>query len=81
MEAEMIRQIPVGRMGERADIALACVYLSSAAASFVSGEPQLLPWLDVIVADRGVQERAHRSAHVPMCLRASIARDCKVLPS
>lgn len=37
MEAEVARTIPVGRMGERADIALACVYLASSAASFVSG--------------------------------------------
>jgi Enoyl-(Acyl carrier protein) reductase len=35
--AEIAKTIPVGRMGEREDIALACAYLSSSAGSFVSG--------------------------------------------
>lgn len=30
--------VPIGRMGQRSDIALACVYLASSAASYVSGE-------------------------------------------
>lgn len=34
--------IPMGRMGERSDIALTCVYLASSAASYVSGDPPLL---------------------------------------
>jgi 2,4-dienoyl-CoA reductase [(3E)-enoyl-CoA-producing], peroxisomal len=37
LAAEMATTIPVGRMGEREDIALACVYLSSSAGSFMSG--------------------------------------------
>jgi 2,4-dienoyl-CoA reductase [(3E)-enoyl-CoA-producing], peroxisomal len=35
---EVSKTIPVGRMGNKSDIALACVYLSSSAGSFVSGE-------------------------------------------
>lgn len=34
---EIAKTVPVGRMGERKDIALACVYLCSSAADFVSG--------------------------------------------
>lgn len=34
---EIARTVPVGRMGERSDVALACVYLSSRAADWVSG--------------------------------------------
>ena len=37
MEAEMNKTIPLGRMGERADIALASVFLCSSGASWVTG--------------------------------------------
>jgi hypothetical protein len=30
--------VPIGRMGQRRDIALSCVYLASSAAAYVSGE-------------------------------------------
>lgn len=37
MAQEIAKTIPVGRMGERSDIGLACVYLCSSAADYVSG--------------------------------------------
>lgn len=37
MERELAQTIPVGRMGEKSDIALACVYLASAAGTYISG--------------------------------------------
>ena len=39
MEDMISATIPMGRMGERSDIALTCVYLASSAASYVSGAP------------------------------------------
>ena len=36
-EAAVVAEIPLGHMGERWDIALACVYLSSPAGRFVTG--------------------------------------------
>lgn len=38
MELMVARSVPLGRLGEREDIAWACVYLSSAAGRYVSGE-------------------------------------------
>ena len=37
MKDILIESIPIGRMGEKVDIALACVYLSTSAASFITG--------------------------------------------
>lgn len=37
MAEAVLESIPLGRMGTKGDIALACVYLASSAASFVSG--------------------------------------------
>lgn len=37
MEEIVAATVPVGRMGQRSDIALACVYLASNAGSYVSG--------------------------------------------
>jgi len=38
MERMVARAVPLGRLGEREDIAWACVYLASAAGRYVSGE-------------------------------------------
>jgi peroxisomal 2,4-dienoyl-CoA reductase len=38
MERMVARSVPLGRLGEREDIAWACVYLSSSAGRYVSGE-------------------------------------------
>mmetsp|Transcript_23209 Transcript_23209/g.64450 ORF Transcript_23209/g.64450 Transcript_23209/m.64450 type:complete len:293 (+) Transcript_23209:117-995(+) len=37
-EQKVLETVPVGRMGEKWDIAMACVYLSSSAGKFISGE-------------------------------------------
>lgn len=37
MERLAVKEIPVGRLGEKKDIALACVYLASSAGGFISG--------------------------------------------
>lgn len=37
LSQEIAKTIPVGRMGERRDIALACVFLCSSAADWISG--------------------------------------------
>lgn len=42
MEDMFAASIPLGRMGQRSDVALTCVYLASSAASYVSGEPHAL---------------------------------------
>ena len=49
--------VPLGRMGERGDIGLACVYLASSAANYVSG-----------TAGRSL---AHAHACAPPCKHAS----------
>jgi len=38
LQTAVVDSIPIGRMGSKADIALACVYLASSAATFVTGE-------------------------------------------
>lgn len=38
MEERVVAEIPVGRMGEKVDIALAAVFLASPAASFINGD-------------------------------------------
>jgi NAD(P)-dependent dehydrogenase (short-subunit alcohol dehydrogenase family) len=43
MAAAVLDSIPLGRMGTKGDIALACVYLASSAASFVSGAAPFHP--------------------------------------
>eukprot|EP00892_Ulva_mutabilis_P006839 jgi/Ulvmu1/4527/UM002_0253.1 len=57
--------IPLGRMGQRADIGLACVYLSSTAASFVSGHVMVVDgaaWLwRTPVVDRSAVSKVSRS--------------------
>jgi hypothetical protein len=48
---EIARTVPTGRMGVRSDIALACVYLSSKAADWVSGacpSPQSSNFVQVV---------------------------------
>lgn len=76
VEAAIAATIPVGRMGTKTDIGLACVFLASSAAAFVSGDtlvvdggnwlwkPQVLPRARVSAAARGV-EGASRAVGLP----------------
>lgn len=62
--------IPIGRMGQKADIALACVFLASTAGRFISGEtlvvdgaawlhkPQLVPREMVSMLSRKVESKS-----------------------
>lgn len=70
MQDQMARAIPVGRMGERCEIAYACLYLASSAGSFVSGHtlvvdggewmyrPPLAPREAVAQLSRGVESKS-----------------------
>eukprot|EP00775_Hariotina_reticulata_P002430 gene2430-2734_t len=72
MEQVVTSAIPLGRMGDKADIALACVYLASSAARFVTGEtlvvdggawlhrPQLVPRDMVSRVSRGVEKKSRQ---------------------
>lgn len=72
MEQVVCAAIPVGHMGDKADIALACVYLASSAGRFVSGEtlvvdgaawlhrPQLVPRDMVSKVSRGVEGKSRK---------------------
>ncbi len=69
--------IPLGRMGSKADIGLAAVYLCSGAAGFVTGEtlvvdgghwlfkPQMLPREMVAEMSRQVEGRSRAMAPAP----------------
>ncbi|KAF8072826.1 Peroxisomal 2,4-dienoyl-CoA reductase [Scenedesmus sp. PABB004] len=70
MEEVVRAAVPLGRMGEKADIALACVFLASDAARYVSGEtlvvdgaawlhrPQLVPRHMVSQLSRTVESKS-----------------------
>ncbi|KAK9804870.1 hypothetical protein WJX72_009287 [[Myrmecia] bisecta] len=70
MEAEVARQIPVGRMGSKWDIAMACVFLAGPGAGFVTGDTlvvdgaawlwreQQVPRSMVSKASRGVESKS-----------------------
>lgn len=70
VEDVVLGAIPLGRLGEKADIALACVFLASSAARFVSGEtlvvdgaawlhrPQLVPREMVSAVSRRVESKS-----------------------
>lgn len=72
MEAAVVETIPAGRMGRKADIALACVYLASSAGSFVSGhvmvvdgaswmwKPAYVPRETVSSVSRGVEKTSRQ---------------------
>jgi peroxisomal 2,4-dienoyl-CoA reductase len=65
MERMVARTVPLGRLGEREDIAWACVYLASAAGRYVSGETLVVDgaawvWRPPVV-ERGVVAQLSRA--------------------
>ncbi|KAF6254760.1 hypothetical protein COO60DRAFT_1538656 [Scenedesmus sp. NREL 46B-D3] len=64
MEQVVTSAVPLGRMGDKADIALACVYLASSAGRFVSGE--------TLVVDGGAW--LHRPQLVPRGMVSQVSR-------
>ena len=65
MERMIARTVPLGRLGEREDIAWACVYLASAAGRYVSGETLVVDgaawvWRPPVV-ERGVVAKVSRA--------------------
>jgi 2,4-dienoyl-CoA reductase [(3E)-enoyl-CoA-producing], peroxisomal len=65
MERMIARSVPLGRLGEREDIAWACVYLASAAGRYVSGETVVVDgaawvWRPPVV-ERGVVAQLSRA--------------------
>eukprot|EP00878_Enallax_costatus_P020564 GHUV01021744.1.p1 GENE.GHUV01021744.1~~GHUV01021744.1.p1 ORF type:complete len:177 (+),score=67.69 GHUV01021744.1:423-953(+) len=64
MEEVVSSAVPLGRMGEKTDIALACVYLASSAARYVSGE--------TIVVDGGAW--LHKPQLVPRDMVSQLSR-------
>lgn len=72
MEDAVKGAVPLGRLGEKADIALACVFLASSAAKYVSGEtlvvdgaawlhrPQLVPREMVSMVSRKVEGKSRK---------------------
>lgn len=64
MEDVVRATVPLGRMGEKVDIALACVYLASNAASYVSGE--------ILVVDGGAW--LHKPQLVPRDMVSQLSR-------
>lgn len=64
MEDVVKSAVPLGRMGEKSDIALACVFLASSAAGYVSGE--------TLVVDGGAW--LHRPQLVPRDMVSQLSR-------
>lgn len=72
MEAVVRAAVPLGRLGDRSDIALACVYLASSAGRYISGEtlvvdgaawlhrPQLVPRNMVSQLSRKVESKSRK---------------------
>lgn len=72
MKAAVTSTIPLGRMGRKWDIAMACVFLASPAASFVTGDtlvvdgaawmwrPQVVPREAVTSVSRGVESQSRQ---------------------
>ncbi|GBF92035.1 hypothetical protein Rsub_04382 [Raphidocelis subcapitata] len=70
MEEVVRASVPLGRLGEKGDIALACVFLASGAARYITGEtlvvdggawlhrPQLVPREMVTAVSRGVESKS-----------------------
>lgn len=76
LEAAVAASVPLGRMGSKQDIGLACVFLASSAAAFVTGDtlvvdggawlwrPQVVPRARVGAASRGA-EAGSRAVGLP----------------
>ena len=71
-EKMILQTIPIGRMGYKSDIAYCCLYLSSEAATFITGDtlivdggnwlwkPQVVPRSAVSQVSRGVEEKSRK---------------------
>lgn len=71
-EKMILQTIPIGRMGQKSDIAYCCVYLSSEAATFITGDtlivdggnwlwkPQIVPRSVVSSVSRGVEAKSRK---------------------
>lgn len=59
MEDMVAASVPIGRMGQKGDIALTCVYLASSAATYVSGVAHTLFFSLSALLIRGVATQLH----------------------